>query len=66
MIAFIVDNNLILASPFKIKTKIQLTETYLKIKKDLDKRGIAINMHVLDNEASELYKEAMENSQCTY
>ena len=63
MIVCVVDTNLILASTFKNKTKTQLTETYLKIKKELDKRGITINMHALVNESSELYKEAIENSQ---
>ena len=62
MIVYVVDVNLIFATPFKNKTKSRLTENYSKIKKELDKKGIAINMNVLDNEASELYKEAIEIS----
>ena len=54
--------NLILAAPFKTKTKRQLTKTFLKIKKELDKKCIVINMHVLDNEASDLCKDAIEKS----
>ena len=38
----------------------------MNIKKELDKRGIVINMHVLDNEAPELCKDAIEKSKCTY
>ena len=60
MIACVVDSNIILADPFKTKTKIQLTETYLNIKKELDKRYIVINMHVLDNEDPELQKDAID------
>ena len=56
MIACVVNSNMILEDPFKTKTKIQLTETYLNIKKELDKRYIVINMHVVDNEDPELQK----------
>ena len=66
MIACVVDANLILAAPFKTNTKRQLTATYLKIENELGKRGIAINMHVLDNEAPELHKDATEHSKCSY
>ena len=60
MISCVVDANIILADPFKTKTKIKLTETYLNIKKELYKRGIVINMNVLDNEEPELCKDALE------
>ena len=66
MIVYVVDANLILATPFKNKTKTHLTEAYLKTKKELDKRGFIIDMHVLDNEASEINKDAIENLHCTY
>ena len=66
MIVHVVDGNLTLATPFKTKTKSQLTETYLKIKKELDKRCIFINIYVLDNEVSELCKDAIEKSKCSY
>ena len=66
MIACVVYADLILAAPFKNKTKRQLTATYLEIKKELDKRSIVLNMHVLDNEAPESYKDAIEESKCSY
>ena len=60
MIAYVVDPNLILVAPFKTKTKNKITATYLKIKKELDKRVIVVNMYVLDNKAPELCKDAIE------
>ena len=66
MILCVVDTNVILAVPFKNKKKQQLTLTYLSIKKGLNKRGHKINMHTLDNEASELHTDTIEEEQCTY
>ena len=66
MIAYVVDPNLILAKAFKRKTKEDLTVTYLSIKHELNKKGIQVSLHILDNEASHLYKEAIEKEQCTY
>ena len=66
MIAYVVDLNLILAKVFKKKTKEDLTATYLNIKHELNKRGIKASLYILDNEASNLYKEAIEREQCTY
>ena len=58
----IADANVVLAEPFKNKTSRQLTDTCLKLKKQIDKRGFAIDMHVLDNEAPELCRDAVEAS----
>ena len=66
MIVCVVDANFILATPFKTNTKSQLTANYLKIKKELDKRGIVINTHVLENEGPELHKDAIGESKCSY
>ena len=66
MIAYVADPNLILAKAFKRKTKEDLTATYLSIKHELNKKGIQVSLHILDNEASNLYKEAIEKEQCTY
>ena len=66
MIVCVIDDNSILETPFKTKTKNQLNVTYFKIEKELCKRGIAINMHVLDNEAPELHKDVIEESKCSY
>ena len=51
MIAYAVDSNVQLAEPFKNKTSQKLTDAYLKLKKEIDKRGFTIDMHILDNEA---------------
>ena len=60
IIAYVVDPNIILAKAFKKKTKEDLTATYLSIKHELNKKGIQVSLHILDNEASNLYKEAIE------
>ena len=49
MIFYVVDPNVMLAVPFKNKISQQLTETYLKLKKEIEKIGFTVNMCVLDN-----------------
>ena len=66
MIVYIVDDNVTLAAPFKNKTSQKLTETYLKLKKEIDKRGFTINMHALDNEAPESHRDSIEVSNSKY
>ena len=66
MIACVVDPNIILVVRFKSKTKEHLTAACLQIKKQINKRGFNINLHVLDNEAPELHRDAIEQEQCTY
>ena len=66
MIAYVVDPNLILAKAFKKKIKEELIATYLSIKQELNKRGIKITLHILGNEASDLYKDAIEKERYTY
>ena len=61
MIAFILDNNVIIAEAFLNKIKHHLTAIYLKIKKQLNKRGFNILLHILDNEAPEMYRDAIES-----
>ena len=39
---------------------------YLRLKKEIDKKGFPIDMHVLDNEASQLYKNAIEKAKSKY
>ena len=62
MIMYLVDSDLILAEPFKNKTKEDLTATHTKIKKELNKKGFVINLHVLDNEAPEMHRGSIEES----
>ena len=50
MIIYIVDANVVLAEPFKNKTSRKLTDAYLKLKKEIDKRRFTIDMHILDKE----------------
>ena len=38
MINYIVDENVMLAKPFKDKTSRQLTDAYLKLKKEINKK----------------------------
>ena len=66
MIIYLVDANVILAEPFKNKTSQQLTGTHLKLKKEIDKRGFPIDMHILDNEAPQLHRDAIENANSKY
>ena len=49
MMPYLVDSNVILAEPFRNKAKEELKSTCQKLKKELDKRGIIINLYVLDN-----------------
>ena len=66
MIIYLVDANVILAKPFKNKTNQQLTDTHLKLKKEIDKRGFPIDMHVLNNEAPQLYRDTIEKVKSKY
>ena len=60
MIVLTVDTNSIFAAPFRNNTKEEQTKTYLKIKKNVDKRGLVIDMWDLDNEALESDIEAIK------
>jgi len=55
-----------LAEPFRNKTKAELTKTYQKFKKNIKKRGLTINMHIIDNEASEMYQQAIKEAGSKY
>ena len=63
MIIFFVDTNIILAEPFRNITKEELKVTHKKLKKkELDTRGFIMNLHILDNEAPEINRYAIEES----
>ena len=62
MIVCIVGANVILAEPFKNKTSRKLTDYYIKLKKEIDKRGFTIDMRIMDNEAPELYRDSIQVS----
>ena len=66
IIIYLVDANVILAEPFKNKISQQLIDTYLKLKKEIDKREFPIDMHVLNNEAPQLYRDAIEKAKSKY
>ena len=66
IVVYVVDANVMLAAPFKNKTIQQLIEIYLKLKKEIDKRGFTINIHVLDNKAPELHVDTIEASNSKY
>ena len=66
MIIYVVDTNVTLAEPFKNKTSRKLTDTYLKLRKEIDKRGFTIGIYILDNEALELCRDAIEESNSKY
>ena len=51
IVVHVIDPNVILATDFKNKTKIHLTDAHMRIKKELNKCGLAIKLHVLDNKA---------------
>ena len=62
VIIYVADANVVLAAPFKNKTIQQLTETYLKLNKKIDKRGFTMNMRVLDNVAPESHRDDVKAS----
>ena len=66
MVVFAVDPNVILATAFQNKTKLHLTEAYLRIKKEINKRGFVIKLHILDNEAPEMHRDAIAKECCAY
>ena len=60
IVVCVVDLNIILAVVFKNKIKVQLTEAYMEIKKELSKCSLVIDLHILDNEAPEIYRNAIK------
>lgn len=62
MIIYLTYANFILAEYFRNKIKEKLTSTYKKLKKELNKRGFIVNLHIPDNEAPEMHMEAIEES----
>ena len=66
MIVYVVDANVMLDEPFKNKASRQLKDSQLKLKKEIDERGFTIDMHILDNEAPALCRDAIEASNSKY
>ena len=59
MIAFHADSNLILQQAFKTRNDRHRIATYNAIMLRLAVRGLAVDLQILDNEASATYKEAI-------
>ena len=55
-----IDSSAILVEPIKDKTKEELTRAYKKIHGRLKKAGMKPKKHVMDNEVSEMMREAIE------
>ncbi len=59
MIAFHADGNLILQQAFKTRNDRHRIAAYNAIMSQLAARGLAVDLQILDNEASAAYKEAI-------
>ena len=61
MILYFVVTNVILAEPIRNKTKEKLISACQKLKKELDKRGFIIKLHVVGNEVPIMHINSNES-----
>ncbi|KAL7551824.1 hypothetical protein ACHAWF_015016 [Thalassiosira exigua] len=66
MILCEMDNNVIMSAPMKNRTAGSMVEAYRALMKRLKRAGIKPKKHVLDNEASAEFKEAIEDEGVSY
>ncbi|KAL7544565.1 hypothetical protein ACHAWF_007943 [Thalassiosira exigua] len=66
MILCKIDNNVIMSEPMKNRTSGTMVEAYRALMKRLKRAGIKPKKHVLDNEASAEFKEAIESEGVSY
>ena len=60
------DGNVVLAEPMLNKSEGAMDETYQKLIESLNDAGIFPKKHILDNEISKGYKEAIEENGMTW
>ena len=65
MVAIHDDANYIFMEPMRNRTEGQIVGAYQKIFKRMQQAGLSIKKHILDNEASALYKDAIRSNQVT-
>ena len=66
MILCAMDGNVVLAEPMLNKSEGAMDETYQKLIESLNDAGIFPKKHILDNEISKGYKEAIEENGMTW
>ncbi|KAL7530484.1 hypothetical protein ACHAXR_003518, partial [Thalassiosira sp. AJA248-18] len=66
IVAFHTDPNYIFAEPMRNRTERQTIEAYDKIVKKMKAGGLGIKLHILDNEISAEYKEAIKENRATH
>ncbi|KAL7535015.1 hypothetical protein ACHAXR_006213 [Thalassiosira sp. AJA248-18] len=66
MVAYHTDPNFIFAEPMRNRTERQMIKAYNKIVKKMKAGGLGIKLHILDNEISAEYKEAIKNNRVTH
>ena len=66
MITYHVDANTISVECLKNRTDTELVNGYQKLMSRYTASGIKVSMHVLDNETSPKFKEAIEKNEVTY
>lgn len=66
MILYDYDSNYIFAEPIPNRTEFQLLQAYKKMKTTLQRRGLTPKLQRLDNEASRLLQQEMEDSNIKY
>jgi len=66
LVIFDGDSNYIFAEPLPSRTGNQILKAYTKIQTLLEQRGITTNLHILDNEASDMLKSYMTSNKIKY
>ncbi|KAL7526429.1 hypothetical protein ACHAXR_001484, partial [Thalassiosira sp. AJA248-18] len=66
MVAYHTDPNYIFAEPMRNRTERQMIDAYNNIVKKMKAGGLGIKLHILDNEISAEYKEAIKANGATH
>ena len=66
MVAIHVDANYIFLEPMRNRTEHQIVGAYQAIFKRMQQAGLSVKKHILDNEASALYKDAIKQNNVTH
>jgi hypothetical protein len=66
MVLYHSKSNLILVEPMRNRTEYEIIAAYKRIMKRMRKANLTIKKHILDNEASANYKEAIANNKVEY
>jgi hypothetical protein len=66
MVAYHSDSNLILVEAMRNRIECEIISAYEQIMKRMRKANLTIKKHILDNEASANYKEAIASNKVEY